>query len=416
MPLTPAHLSRSHSRTLPRSLRVCLVTDTLGDVNGVSRFIRTIGTHAAHTGRDLHIITSTRFDCPSEPFIHNIAPRLARPMPGYPNLDIVIPRASALNRCLAHLAPDVIHISTPGPVGSLGRRHALRHNIPLVATYHTDFPAYIAHLFGDDALTWVTTRFMRRFYAPFHRIFTRSHQYRAALRTLGVEADAIIPLAAGIDTEAFSPNFTDPSGKCWHSCPGVRPRALKVLSVGRISIEKNLPLLVRLWPRVVASCSARTIDVQLLIVGDGPYRATMAAQLAQAAPADSFVFLGFRHAQELSTIYASSDLFVFPSTTDTLGQVALEAQASGLPVLVSDQGGPREYVDHECNGLILPVRAGAERMWADALVSLAIDAPRRIAMSRAAAAKVAPLSIRHTLDQFWAVHDDLARERASARA
>lgn len=396
-PLSPNHSSPT----------VCLFTDTLGDINGVSRFIRNVAAQARATGRSLHVITSTRLECPQAANIHVLPPRWSRPMPGYPQLELAIPPYAAMARLADSLQPRVVHISTPGPIGVAGRRWARRRGVPMLGTYHTDFPAYIDHLFGEPALTWTCTRTMQWFYRPFARLFTRSADYGRALEKLGISAERIVRLLPGIDTDVFHTRFRDPIGKAWDGVPGVRPSAVKALYVGRVSVEKNLPMLAAMWPRVVAACRQRGVDAQLLIVGDGPYRPEMERTLEDAgAPA---CFLGFRHGIELSTIYATSDLFVFPSQTDTLGQVVMEAQSAGLPVVVTDQGGPREVVDDGRTGLVLPSQgaAGIER-WAREVASLLSDPERRGRMGAAAHAKIQPMSIRHSFEHFWGEHERIA--------
>lgn len=389
---------------------VCLFTDTLGDVNGVSRFIRNVGEQARRTGCRLHIVTSTRFECPREANIHNFKPRHARAMPRYPQLELVVPPRQSLFRLADQLAPDIVHISTPGPIGLAGRAWARRRGVPMIGTYHTDFPAYIDHLFDEPVFTWLCTRAMQRFYRPFVRLFTRSAEYGQSLIRLGIPGDRVVRLLPGIDTDVFHTRHRDASGRVWDNCPGVRPTSVKALYVGRVSIEKNLPMLTQLWPRVHAMCQARGVDVQLLIVGDGPYRGPMADALERAGAAACF--LGFRHGVELSTIYAGSDLFLFPSTTDTLGQVVMEAQSAGMPVLVTDQGGPREVVDHGRTGLVLPATGAIDR-WVTETVDLLSDPARRKSMGAAAHAKIQTMSIRHSFEHFWSVHVDAARRHTA---
>jgi glycosyltransferase involved in cell wall biosynthesis len=392
-------------------MRLLLFTDTLNDVNGVSRFIRNVGDQAAAAGRELHIITSTRLPEPSggeRAFIHNIPPRYARPMPGYPQLELAIPRRGEMLRASERLAPDVVHVSTPGPVGTLGRRFAAMHSLPLVGTYHTDFPAYIDHLFDLPALTWLCSAHMSWFYRRFSRMFTRSMDYAGSMQRLGIRRERIVRLLPGIDTSVFDARFKDESGGIWNRLAplGVRKQSVKALYVGRVSVEKNLPMLANIWPAARAACQARGVDAQLLIVGDGPYRAQMTDELA----AHDVVFLGFRHGEELSTIYASSDLF--PSTTDTLGQVVMESQCVGLPVIVTDQGGPSEVVDDGQTGFVLPATPAAHNQWVQTISMLACDAPLRQRMGEAGKAKMAPMSIRHSFDHFWQVHKQTLAEHA----
>lgn len=380
-------------------MRVCLFTDTLADVNGVSRFIRTIAEQSTSLGRDLHVITSTRMPFTSRANLHNVEPVSARAMPGYPQLEIVWPAHNRLARLADSLRPDVVHVSTPGPVGGVGRRFARRRGLPLVGTYHTDFPAYIDHLFGDRSLTWITQAAMRRFYKPFDALFTRSADYAQNMQRLGIPPERIVRLLPGIDTDTFHSRFRDTS--IWSALPGVPAASVKALYVGRVSVEKNLPLLTRAW-RLAAAAEP---SLHLVIVGDGPYKPAMQAELAGL----NATFLGFRHGAELSTLYASSDLFLFPSATDTLGQVVMEAQSSGLPVIVTDQGGPSEVVNHrpgaEQSGIVLP--ADDPQRWAGEIVRLARDPVLRASFGAAGHRKVQGMSIRHSFEHFWQVHQDV---------
>lgn len=394
-------------------MRLLLFTDTLHDVNGVSRFIRNVGEQAAAAGRELHIITSTRLPAPPDaqrPHIHNIPPMYARPMPGYPQLELAIPRRARMLRAAERLAPDVVHVSTPGPVGTLGRRFAAVHGLPLIGTYHTDFPAYIDHLFDEPVFTWLCTAHMSWFYRRFARVFTRSLDYADSMQRLGIRRDRIVRLHPGIDTAVFDARFRDDSGTIWRGLAslGVRERSVKALYVGRVSVEKNLPMLAKVWPAARAACRERGIDAQLLVIGDGPYRAQMQRDLAGS----DTVFLGFRHGAELSTIYASSDLFIFPSTTDTLGQVVMESQSVGLPVIVTDQGGPSEVVDDGITGFVLPAGPAAHQRWVLTIAQLLSDPALRRRMGEAGRAKMAPMTIRHSFDHFWQVHEQALAEHA----
>jgi glycosyltransferase involved in cell wall biosynthesis len=393
-------------------MRLCLFTDSLVDINGVSRFIRAIAEQAVVLGHDLHVITSTRLAFPSGPNLHNVPPKYARAMPGYPELEIVWPGARQLMQLADSLRPDIIHVSTPGPVGLLGRRFARSRGLPLVGTYHTDFPAYVDHLFGDQAFTWMTARIMRGFYAPFECLFTRSADYAAVIMRLGIASERIVRLLPGIDTDTFHIRHRDPL--IWSGFPGVRESDVKVLYVGRVSVEKNLPMLAGAWKMATAFDPS----LHLVVVGDGPYRSAMQAELERDAGGAGrrASFLGFRHGAELSALYASADLFVFPSTTDTLGQVVMEAQSSGLPVIVSDQGGPSEVVNHacdaECSGVVLPARDA--RRWAGEIIRLAGDPSLRARLGAAGHRKIQAMSIRHSFEHFWKVHEDtLHRHRTN---
>ncbi len=403
---------RDGEKPLDRPLKVALFTDTLGDVNGVSRFIRNVAARAGATGRELTVFTSTRFETPTAGNIRNYEPVFAAKMPRYEQLEWALPPALKMLREVDALQPDVVHVSTPGPVGCVGFVAAKMLRAPLVGVYHTDFPAYIDHLFDDPAYTAVTTWFMRAFYTPFSCLFTRSDEYGASLVKLGVQRDRLATLRAGIDTDAFHVKHEDRGVWGRVECVDgarVSSSAVKAIYVGRVSVEKNLPMLARVWKKVserAASAGIPAGGLELIVVGDGPYRKPMQEELEGCAmPAR---FLGFRHGRELSAIYASSDFFVFPSTTDTLGQVVMEAQSSGLPVIVTDVGGPKEVVDHDLTGFVLG--ATDERAWVEGILRLATDSEKREGMGRAAHTRMARHSIEASFEHYWSQHERVREE------
>lgn len=396
-------------------MRVLLFTDTLGDVNGVSRFIVGACRAALEGGRDLHAVTAaapaTSPALPPLANIHVTAPLWSRPMPGYANLRLAWPRRRELARLVRTLAPDVIHCSTPGPVGMAGRALARAAGVPLVGVYHTDFPAFVAAMFDDPVLTFAATAWMRRFYRPFGTVITRSAAYARVVVDQRIASDGAVvePLRPGIDTQRFHPRHRDPAVWCALAgndlCTGPA-EPVTVLYAGRVSVEKNLPALEAAWRGALALLPPGT-PARLVIVGDGPYLATMRERCVDLVQMGRAVFTGFRHGAELSAIYASSDLFVFPSTTDTLGQAVLEAQASGLPALVAGAGGPPEVVRHGVTGLVLPAPGGpnAARAWAGAIAGLITDGSGRRAMARAAFDHAHPMTFEASFGHFWSIHE-----------
>ena len=396
--------ARRQTRTVePRvsQTRVVLFTDTLGDVNGVSRFIRNAADLALSTQRDFTVLTSTNFAIPRQSNIINCAPIVATKMPKYENLELVLPPFRELLRAATALRPTVIHISTPGSVGLAGRIIASRLRVPVAGVYHTDFPAYIDKLFVNESMTEGCSAFMRWFYKPFARIFTRSDDYAKRLVSLGIDERVLVTLKPGIRIDEFHPRFRDEN---IYRRLGCLPEAVRFLYCGRVSVEKNLPLLARVWPHVHAQLSQAGVPAELILIGDGPYRATMQEQLAQC----NARFLGFRHGAELASLYATGDVFAFPSATDTLGQVVMESQASGLPVLVTDQGGPKEVTRHGVTGLVLP--ATDERAWISAMVELGMQRAKRQSMGAAAHAAMQDYSITKSFEHYWRVHEQVAGE------
>jgi len=384
----------------------------LGDVNGVSRFIQNISFHTSErgfsgstAGRALiggvqggHAfcsVASTRFEVPASPNIRNFKPQFAMNMPGYANLELTMPPADEMMEFAREFKPDAVHVSTPGPVGWIGRRVARRLGVPLLGTYHTDFPAYIQRLFGSTALTWMTRRYIRTFYRPFDRIFSRSEEYVSALVDLGYPKDRINTLKPGICLQDYSPQLRDDA---WFSkFTGLDTACMKFVYVGRLSVKKNLPFLVEVWDKASAQCQQLGLNVALVVVGDGPY-----GQRMRHALRDRGVFLGFHGQPQLSKIYASCDVFVFPSITDTLGQVVMEAQASGLPAMVSNIGGPASIVKHGVTGSVL---ACDVQTWVDAIVQYAQNHERVRISGQRAHELMQQHTIEASFDAFWKMHE-----------
>jgi glycosyltransferase involved in cell wall biosynthesis len=354
-------------------------------------------------GRDLEVITCTNKPGQTFPNVYNFDPVFAMKIPKYDNLDMCLPPVMKILRHVDQHQPDVIHISTPGPVGCVGFLAAKMLRIPVLGVYHTDFPAYVDHLFDDHGMTKAAEKFMRAFYKPFSAVFTRSDDYVESLVRLGLPREKMVSLMPGFDAKLFNPTYRDEG--IWRRL-GVAEDAVKVLYVGRVSVEKNLPLLTEIWKGVrkrlkdLSKSGGPQVNAELVIVGDGPYNQQMTKELKGKGAS----FLGFRHGQELSTIYASSDIFAFPSTTDTLGQVVMESQGSGLAVIVTDQGGPKEVVERGKTGYVLP--ADDVGAWVDHLVALITETERRRAMGRAATESMQKFALVHSFEHFWEVHVD----------
>ena len=206
----------------------------------------------------------------------------------------------------------------------------------------------------------------------------------------------------GIDTERFTPVKRNGFFKRWQ-CDD---RTTKLLYVGRVSREKNLHLLVDAYRRL----AMQTPAVTLTIVGDGPYLETMRAE-TDGLPC---IFTGRLEGEDLAAAYASSDLFVFPSTTDTFGNVVLEAQASGIPVIVTDQGGPAENILPDATGLV--IEGGSTRALHEAMSSLVEDPQRRRQMGLAARKYMENRSFEAAFDETWKMFGMINAQKQQAIA
>jgi glycosyltransferase involved in cell wall biosynthesis len=402
-------ITRQHQPKNAGNLRVGLFTDTLDEVNGVGRFIRDMGEEARRLGRQLTVHTCTdtpaTADGPHGPGLNrkNFLPLLSREMPYYSELKLHLPPLLEILEWADRQQFDAIHVSTPGPMGLCGWIVSKMLRVPLLGTYHTDFPAYVDNLTGDHRVTNGTVAYMEWFYGQMATVFSRSREYLFNLHDLGIPEEKLRTILPGVNTEKFNPlHATDGNGELWKSMGIHQPRRL--LYAGRVSVEKNLPLLASAFEKL---CKERE-DIALVVAGDGPYLAEMQNRLAHL-PAH---FLGYQNDRQLGRLYASSDLFVFPSRTDTLGQVVMEAQASGLPVLVSNEGGPKEMMSDGASGLSLPATDAA--VWSRAIDGLLNDEPRRQRMARYAPHRIARHSLARTFDNFWNEH--LTAVEPAARA
>jgi glycosyltransferase involved in cell wall biosynthesis len=256
-------------------------------------------------------------------------------------------------------------------------------HLPMVGSFHTDLAAYARILSGSAWLGRLMREFLRWPYGRCERIFVPSEATRQTLVRGELDPSKIQIWRRGVSTEQFTPaRRSEALRQQWN----VGPRRLAVLYVGRVSKEKGLDLLRPLSDRLRRS----GIDHQLVIVGDGPMRCELAAFCPEA------VFTGTLPVEEVATAMASADLFVFPSRTDTAGNVVLEAQASGLPVLVTDEGGPQEHMfDGETGHVCADLRAFARRIteltWNAERRGRFAERARAYAISRSWESSLAPL-------------------------
>lgn len=314
-------------------MKICFVTDTFCDVNGVSRFLQDMVQIASKRGDLLYLITSTsKTQCRNLHNVINIKPLFARPMPYYKELDLVFPSYKKISRKLDEISPDCIHISTPGFVGLCGWYYAKKKGIPIAGTYHTDFPAYVEKNTKIRLFGWITQRYMRFFYKDFSLMFARSDAYLQTLENkIATKSTELKALKPGTDTLKFLPTFKHDNFKNKHN---IDQNHKLFLYVGRITKEKNIEWILDLFSQNLYDKKAT-----LLLAGAGNIK-----QYQKSYKSESIRFLGNRRGDELHELYANADCFIFPSITDTLGQVVLEALSSAVPVIVSNIGGPKEIV------------------------------------------------------------------------
>jgi glycosyltransferase involved in cell wall biosynthesis len=280
-----------------------------------------------------------------------------------------------------------IHASTPGPMGlaALGIARILK--LPVFGTYHTALPQYAWYLTKDSSVEQFMWKYILWFYEQLDMINVPSQSTAAELIAKGIKKEKILITPQWVDTEKFHPGrrngFLERRFQIWDG--------LKLLYVGRVSKEKNLELLARVYKSLVRHRN----DLHLIVVGDGPYFTEMQETLAGT----SAIFTGYLEGEDLSAVYAASDLFVFPSTTDTCGNVVLEAQASGVPVVVTDSGGPQENLIPGETGVIVP--AHDEEGLVRAVLSLVKEPLRLKEMGRAARSYMESRSFAQVFQNAW---------------
>jgi glycosyltransferase involved in cell wall biosynthesis len=314
-------------------------TDTLDDVNGVSTTIQRMSSALAALGKHVEVMVSRKEVSVDGIPLRNFPPIGEFELPEYELQKLSFP---PLLQIIDHLQSggftEVI-ISTPGPVGLAALCAARVLGLPTAGIYHTDFPEYVRILTEDGLMESLTWNFMHWFYSQLDLVYVNSDHYRQCWMQRGIPAEKLRILPRGLDTGMFHPEKRQDD--FWKK-RGLRDGEVGVLYVGRVSREKNLDLYAAAMRRLIT----KGVKVRPLVVGDGPYAPMMKELLPEG------IYTGSLHGEELAAAYASSDFFVFPSTTDTFGNVVIEAQASGLPVIVSDIGGPKDLVEEEVDGLV----------------------------------------------------------------
>jgi glycosyltransferase involved in cell wall biosynthesis len=235
-----------------------------------------------------------------------------------------------------------IHSATPGPIGLAALAISRILKLPLYGTYHTSLPQYAERLTDDPAMEEIMWRYTLWYYNQMDAVYVPSKATGEELVRKGIPKHKIRFYDRGIDVDRFHPSKRNGFLKNRH---GLDDDSLKLLYAGRISKEKNLPQLIEIFKRLLET----GCNIHLVVAGSGPYLDEMKKEL-KGMPV---TFSGFIEGEELAQTYASSDLFLFPSTTDTFGNVVLEAQASGLPVIVTDEGGPKENLISGKTGFIV---------------------------------------------------------------
>lgn len=325
-----------------RQLRIAVVTETYPpEVNGVAMTTGRFVEGLLRLGHQIQLIRPRQSGEQEAAGRDNLRETLARgvPIPRYDSLKMGLPAKSALIRQWKQDRPDVVQIVTEGPLGWSALSAARRLRLPTVSEFHTQFDSYSTH-YGLGWLRYPVSAYLRRFHNRSDLTLVPTQALRTTLIARGVRSVDVV--ARGVDTRLFNPAKRDTTlRKSW----GAGDRDLVVACVGRLAPEKNLELLIQAFSAI----REFRPDARLVLVGDGPSRTQIAS-----IRTEGIVLAGMRTGEDLSRHYASADLFLFPSETETFGNVTAEALASGLPVVSYDYAAAAELVLHGQNGLLAP--------------------------------------------------------------
>lgn len=390
-------------RALP-ILNIVLVTETYApEINGVAMTLGRLVDGLALRGHQITIIRPRqRHESPRFSVTQRLACRQVRlpgvPIPGYPQLRLGLPAARRLRQQWTLNRPDLVHVATEGPLGASAITTARRLGIPVTSSFHTNFDQYTRNY----RIGWMkpfVAAWLRHVHNRTLRTFVPTRDLMARLETEGYLNLRL--LSRGVDPTLFNPERRDAALRAsW----GVAPDDPVVLHVGRIAAEKNYPLLFRAFDAI----KAVEPRARLVLVGDGPLLAAYQRQRPDV------LFTGFYTGANLARHYASGDIYLHTSTTETFGNVVTEALGSGLAVAAFDYAAAHEFIRHGENGLTAAV--DDEAAFTANAVRLAREPALRRRLSTAGAATARTLSWDAIVDRFLADLQDAASQFNAAAA
>ncbi|HUO44034.1 MAG TPA: glycosyltransferase family 1 protein [Burkholderiales bacterium] len=325
--------------TAHRIMRVAVVTETWPpEINGVAMTISRMVAGLQQRGHQVQLVRPrqhARDNPASEPNFEEVLHR-GVPIPRYENLKLGLPAKQALVRLWSVQRPDLVHVVTEGPLGWSALMAAGKLKIPCSSDFHTNFHSYSKH-YGIGWLKKPIVAYLRKLHNKADCTLVPTSALLEDLEKHGYLNLRVV--ARGVDTHLFHPGKRSEALRAqW----GVRPEQPVAIYVGRLAPEKNLPVVMRAFQAMQLACP----EARLVLVGDGPERAALQA----AHPA--CIFAGMRSGEDLAAHYASGDIFLFPSITETYGNVTVEAMASGLAVIAYDYAAAAEHIQHGSNGLL----------------------------------------------------------------
>ena len=368
------------------AMRFVVISETYPpEINGVALTIRTIVTSLAALGHDVLLIRPNQRNHVSEDLsslegsvpgtVHEVT-TLGIPLPWYQGLRFGVSRPGRIRKLLREHRAEAVYVATEGPLGWAGVRAASSLDLPVLCGFHTHFEQY-AGSYGLGFATRFIESYLRRLHNRSDGTVVPTEALAEALTKAGYTDVRVLHRA--VDTHRFDPNKRDLKlRETW----GAGPDCPVLMTVGRVAPEKNLDLAMRCWEQVRKECPG----ARFVMVGDGPARAALSKRYPDV------IFAGMQLDEDLARHYASADLFLFPSLTETFGNVALEAMASGLAAVCFDYGAAALHMVSGRNGVL--VRRGEDQDFVAQVSALAQDLERARAMGREARATTEPLNPR----------------------
>ena len=376
-------------------MHIALVTETYPpEVNGVALTVQALAQGLAEAGHRVEVVRPRQPGVAAEASARMATVTVAgAALPRYPGLRFGLPAGGLLRRRWRQQRPDAVYVATEGPLGLSALRAARRLGIAACTGFHTRFDDFVRH-YGAGWLTPLVFAWLRRFHGRADATLVPTDELRQFLQSHGF--GRVHLLRRAVDTQLFHPGRRDPHLRAQWQATADTP---VMVYVGRIAPEKNLDLAVRAFRAI----QREQPGARYVWVGDGPARAAL-----QAAHPD-FLFVGTQHGEALARHYASADLFLFPSLTETFGNVTLEAMACGLATVAYDYGAAREHIDDGISGRRIA------RDDADGFVlaarQLAREPHLRAALGGAARDAVLPLQPPSVITAFAHLLEQLRQEK-----
>mgnify|MGYP001040874371 CR=1 FL=1 len=324
-----------------QSKKIAYITDTFLEINGVAKTTQKLLALTNQYNFNIDFIVSYDSDIPFQEHLINFKPEFSFKLPEYREISINFPNFFELLNYIEKNHYDMIYSPTPGPMGIMASVISKILKLPFICSYHTDFPEYVYRYTNEQSLRDLVIFLFRIFYNLCDKVLVPSFYYQKKLMEMGIKKEKIEVFKRGVNLKKFHPSYRNKD--FWRNYDSNYDNEDVILYTGRIAIEKDLDVFVKVYELM-----KNNSKVKFAMVGDGPYL----KELKEICN-NKIIFTGFLEGKDLSIAYASSDYFLFPSTTETFGNVILEAMASGLIPLVADKGASQENIIHHITGFVI---------------------------------------------------------------